>query len=83
MTGIYNKIMADELPAHGIECIILPRKEAGGRAISASTVRECIKSGDLEGLGNLVPPSTWEYFTSREAAPVIERIRQTENVVHY
>ena len=58
-------------------------KEAGGRAISASTVRQALQAGDWEELRALVPESTYRYFTGPEAAPVLDRIRRAGNVVHY
>ena len=83
VTGLYNKIMAQELPKAGVTCHIIPRKESGGKAISASTVRVALQNGDWERLKTLVPPTTLQYFTSPEAAPVLERIRRAGNVVHY
>lgn len=83
VTGLYNKIMAQELPKAGIACHIIPRKEADGKAISASTVRVALQNGDWERLKTLVPPTTLDYFTSPEAAPVLDRIRHADNVVHY
>ena len=83
VTGLYNQIMAHELPKAGIACHIIPRKEAGGRAISASTVRVALQNGDWEQLKALVPTTTLDYFTSPEAASVIERIRKAGNVIHY
>ena len=83
VTGLYNKIMAQELPKAGITCHIIPRKEADGKAISASTVRVALQNGDWELLKTLVPPTTYQYFTDTEAAPVLERIRRAGNVVHY
>ena len=83
VTGLYNKIMAQELPKAGIACHIIPRKEADGKAISASTVRIALQNGDWERLKTLVPPTTLDYFTSPEAAPVLDRIRRADNVVHY
>ena len=83
VTGLYNKIMAQELPKAGIACRIIPRKEASGKAISASTVRVALQSGDWELLKTLVPPTTLDYFTSPEAAPILERIRRAGDVVHY
>lgn len=83
VTGLYNKIMAQELPKAGIACHIIPRKEADGKAISASTVRVALQNGDWERLKTLVPPTTLDYFTSPEAAPVLDRIRRADNVVHY
>ena len=83
VTGLYNQIMAQELPKAGIACHIIPRKEAGGRGISASTVRMALQNGDWEQLKALVPTTTLDYFTSPEAASVIERIRKAGNVIHY
>ncbi|MGN1020564.1 MAG: [citrate (pro-3S)-lyase] ligase [Aristaeellaceae bacterium] len=83
VTGLYNDIMAQELPRAGIACHVIPRKEANGRAISASTVRLALQNGDWDLLKTLVPPTTWQYFASPEAATVLERIRKAGNVVHY
>ena len=83
VTGLYNTIMAQELPKAGIACHIIPRLQAQGTAISASTVRVALQQGDWETLKTLVPPTTYAYFTSPEAAPVLERIRKAGHVVHY
>lgn len=83
VTGIYNEILSTALPEAGVACHIIPRKEADGKAISASTVRGCIHDGRLEDIRGLVPETTYRYFTSPEAAPVIGRIQAAEEVVHY
>ncbi len=83
VTGMYNRIMREQLPKAGIDCIVIPRKEVNGKAISASTVRQCLQSGDWATLETLVPKTTLAYFQSSEAAPVFARIRNAENVVHY
>ena len=89
VTGIYNRIMQEELPKAGVACVVVPRKEApagsasGGQAISASTVRQFLKDGRFDELRDLVPDSTLRYFESPEAAPVLARIRNEENVIHY
>ena len=83
VTGLYNQIMVEEMPKAGIECIVVPRKESDGKAISASTVRQAIQNGDMELLKSLVPESTYAYFTSDEAEPVVRRIKAAGNVVHY
>jgi len=83
VTGLYNQIMAQQLPEAGIDCIIVPRKQAEGKAISASTVRQCLQNGDWETLKELVPQTTLDYFRSPEAEPVLDRIRKAGNVVHY
>lgn len=83
VTGLYNEIMATQLPENGIDCVILPRKQALGKAISASTVRAALQAGDWQTLSRLVPQTTLDYFRSSEAEPVLRRIRSAENVVHY
>ena len=83
ITGIYNEIMKKELPANGIRCVVVPRKEKDGEAISASTVRKAIQDNDMELLRELVPETTYRYFTSEEAAQIVSRIRVESNVVHY
>ena len=50
---------------------------------SFSTVRVALQNGDWDTLKTLVPSTTLDYFTSPEAAPVLERIRRAGNVVHY
>ena len=83
VTGLYNQIMCQQLPKAGIDCIVVPRKEANGKAISASTVRQCLQSGDWDTLETLLPQTSLAYFRSPEAAPVLQRIRKAGNVVHY
>ncbi len=83
VTGIYNQILSQTLPANGIDCRIIPRKESGGKAISASTVRQYIQNEDWEPLKELVPTTTFAAMTGDEFRPVIDRIRKAGNVVHY
>lgn len=83
VTGIYNRIMKQELEACGVECIIIPRKTDGASAISASKVRQAIKDGDLESIRSVVPETTYRFFSSPEAAPVIAAIRSAGEVIHY
>lgn len=83
VTGIYNKIMAKNLPENKISCTIVPRKEANGAVISASTVRTALKNDNIELLKTLVPETTLHYFQSKDAAPVIAKIKAAEHVVHH
>lgn len=83
VTGIYNQVMQKELDLAQIRCTIIPRKADADGAISASRVRCLIQSGDWEALRGKVPGSTFRYFTSPEAGPVIERIRCAGDVKHY
>jgi [citrate (pro-3S)-lyase] ligase len=52
--------MKEILPSFGIEVTEIPRLETGGKPVSASRVRELLKAGDLEGIRELVPPTTFE-----------------------
>ena len=83
VTGIYNKIMAQKLPEHEIKCVIIPRKALNGEIISASNVRQAIKNNTLDQIKDLVPASTYNYFTSDEAKNVIAKIQAQSNVIHY
>lgn len=83
VTGLYNRIMREMLPTKGIECREIPRKTYGGQAISASTVRQYLQAGSFEKARALVPDTTYQYLISKEAAPVLERIRHAGDVVHY
>ena len=49
----------------------------------AQTVRRALQTGDWNRVRELVPETTYSYFRNPEAAPVLERIRAAENVVHY
>lgn len=83
VTGIYNQVMAEQLSAAGLTLTVIPRREAGGTAISASKVRQLIKEGRLEELRGLVPDSTCAYFTSEAGREIVEKIRGCADVVHY
>ena len=83
VTGVYNRVMLEELPRAGVEVTVVPRLEVDGAVVSASTVRRALQEGDLDTVRALTPESTYRYFASGEAAPVIERIRAAGNVVHY
>ena len=83
VTALYNESMAARLPELGIGCRVVPRLEVNSRPVSASTVRQLIHGGQLEGIRPLVPETTWSYFASPEAGPVIEAIQRENNVIHY
>lgn len=82
-TSTYNRLMRELLPAHRrdsapVAVRELPRVEQGGRAVSASRVRDLIRTGRLEEVRSLVPGTTWEWIRSPEAEPVLERIRASD-----
>lgn len=83
VTAIYNQIMKEKLPESNIQCIIVPRKETDKTVISASTVRKLIQDGEIDLLSNFLPETTLDFFRSKESEPVIARIRNADEVIHY
>jgi [citrate (pro-3S)-lyase] ligase len=82
VTGIYNQIMKEKLPEYGIDCIEIPRLTQGKEVISASKIRRAIKEDRWDVLTKLAPEATKDFLRSEAAKPVIEKIRQAENVIH-
>ncbi|MGE5707445.1 MAG: [citrate (pro-3S)-lyase] ligase, partial [Bacteroidota bacterium] len=78
-TRQYNEALSRILAAHGISFEVLPRKEAGGKPISASTVRRCLRDGDFSSLASLVPATTLDFLKSDEALPIIQRIQTADS----
>ena len=84
VTGIYNEVLSETLPAHGIACRILPRKALpDGRMISASAVRQAIHDERLDDVAEMLPETTLSFFRSPEAAPIVAAIRSAQDVIHY
>lgn len=83
VTGLYNQIMHTKLPELGIECIVIPRKTSDEQIISASAVRQAIKENDFATVHKMVPSTTFDFFMSKAAEPIIQRIQHTDNVKHY
>lgn len=75
VTKTYNSIMKQVLEEDGIDCNIVPRLESENKAISASRVRDYIRNNDIEGIKDIVPKATYEYFLSEEAKPIINKIK--------
>jgi hypothetical protein len=50
------------LPLYGVACNVIPRREARGRAISASRVRALYKENDWRLMTDLLPASTLEHL---------------------
>ncbi len=83
VTALYNKTMAENLPAQGIAFRELPRLKVSGQTVSASTVRQAIHDGHLEQVSFMLPESSLNYFESPEAAPVVDAIRKMDEAKHY
>lgn len=83
VTKIYNDTMSENLPKNNIACCIVPRKEADGIVISASTVRTALKENRFELLKKLVPQTTLSYFQCDEAQSIMAKIHTSENLIHH
>jgi [citrate (pro-3S)-lyase] ligase len=75
VTSGYNDTMLQLLPPMGINVNVVHRKEMAGRAISASTVRECIRRGDWQTLETLLPKTTFNYLTDPTHADIIKKLQ--------
>lgn len=64
-TDMYNKALKEHLPKSGIELKEVKRLERDNEPISASKVREIIKSGNKEFLSQLLPQTTYDYLIEK------------------
>lgn len=83
VTGLYNQVMAARLPEAGIDFRVIPRLRAGERFISASAVRKAIHDQELPSVRDMLPDSTYDFFSGPEGEAVVQAIRETEDVIHY
>ena len=81
--ALYNAVMEQALAREGSECIVGPRKEQDGAAISASTVRKTLQQQGVEAIRSMVPETTYAYFASEAAKPVLDAIAKATEVVHH
>ena len=73
LTAEYNRMMKEILPARGIEVVEIPRLEADGAPVSASTVRELLDcSGTAVRISRLVPTTTLPYLLADLACRALE-----------
>lgn len=80
ITQKYNETMIETFKTFNLNVSIIPRKEMGEKAISASRVRELLKNNELEELKTLVPQSTFEYLNSEKGKEIAERIKHSDSV---
>lgn len=84
-TNLYNeameKVFADAPNPNVPKLVIIPRVASHGRAISATDVRRKFVEGDLEGLRDLVPNSTYQFLLSDEGMALKEHLLQHPELV--
>lgn len=76
VTRQYNAQMKRILPQYGIEFNVIPRKEADGKVISASRVRQLLKERNFDEIEKLVPKTTLEYLKDRFNNYFFERVNE-------
>jgi [citrate (pro-3S)-lyase] ligase len=66
VTAVYNSTMCEVLPLCGVEVVEIERlKTRSGDAITASAVRSMLESGELSGIGDYLPDSTFNYLREK------------------
>lgn len=65
VTRNYNESMKRILPFYGIKLVIIPRKEMGDTAISASRVRKLLEEKNFAEIKELVPETTYAYLCDK------------------
>ncbi len=71
LTGLYNRLMHEQLPPRGIEVIEIERMQLKGRPVSASRIRADIEALNLAGALNMAPSSTVPYIIGQAAATAL------------
>ena len=83
VTGLYNQVMQEELPRHGIRCEVIPRLMVEGETVSASMVRQAIHDGKLEKVRSWVPETTWNYLSGPDGSQAVAAIQKAMDVIHH
>ena len=79
VTNNYNDALMETLPSYGVEVNLVERIAMNGAAVSASSVREFIKSDVWEEVKKIVPVSTYSFLLSSEATEIIKRIKESNS----
>jgi [citrate (pro-3S)-lyase] ligase len=77
VTAEYNEAMREILPGAGIAVQVMPRVAVDGEIVSASRVRELIRTDKLQDLEKLVPLATLAYLRDDANKAILDRIRSS------
>lgn len=75
VTSVYNNIMKQVLPSHGIEVEEVERLTESDNVISASRVRRLLAEGRMDEVKALVPETTYAFLISPEGRSIIDKMR--------
>lgn len=79
VTDKYNNTLVEVLPRYGVEVKLVERLVLNGAAVSASRVRNYIKSDNWKEIRKLVPDSTYSFLNSHDAQEIIKRIKESNS----
>jgi [citrate (pro-3S)-lyase] ligase len=79
VTNTYNNTLKEVMPNYGVELIEIERKSYEGNYISASKVRELIKSNRMDQVEKIVPEITWKFLNSNKGKEIREKIRNSNS----
>lgn len=65
VTRQYNVALREKLPTYNVKLDIIPRREIGGKVVSASSVRKFMKQNNIEDIKKMVPESSMPYILSK------------------
>lgn len=79
VTNAYNETLDETLKQYGVELELIERKSYKGEEISASRVRNLIKSGNIEELKEIVPAVTYEFLKTDMGREIVEKIKHSNS----
>lgn len=79
VTNLYNSSLKKVLPEYGIKVFEIKRKEEEHTPISASLVREYIKSDSMDKVRKIVPTVTYDFLISKEGEIIREKIKNSNS----
>lgn len=82
VTSLYNQCLKEILPQYGVDVEVIPRLEKGGKAVSASTVRRLLVEERWDEVKALVPETTFAFLQSKDAQPILDRLKKKPDSRH-
>lgn len=79
VTNAYNETLDETLNQYGVELKLIERKSFKGEEISASRVRNLIKSSNIEELKDIVPEVTYEFLKTDLGKEIVENIKHSNS----
>jgi len=74
VTKVYNQVLEKTFKKHDLSFVEVNRHKVADYAVSASSVRACLKSQEWDRIRQLVPESTYQFLVSEQARSFIEII---------